>query len=206
MKRNLILAFAATLLIIFSGKQLNAQTKEDAGNAFNAALELSKTDMAGAVVKMQDVLKMCSVVGKDADSLKIKIGKVLSVFQFNTGNSLMKDRKFDAAFQAFEKSVEFATTYADENKIKDKAEALLVKLYGTKAGMLIKTDADSAIMFADKSLKLDPGFAKALFTKGQAYERLRIRWKGQKSCGFLAIFKPYLKSNRTAISFNVNIS
>ena len=60
MKKTLILAFAITILTTFSGKHLLAQTKEEAGNAFNAALELSKTDISGAIVKMQDVLKMCA--------------------------------------------------------------------------------------------------------------------------------------------------
>jgi tetratricopeptide (TPR) repeat protein len=171
MKKTLILAFAITILTTFSGKYLFAQTKEEAGNAFNAALELSKTDMAGAVVKMQEVLKMCSTVGKEADSLKMKVEKVLPVFQYNVGNNLLKEKNFDLALPAFEKSNEFAIAYSDDN-IKEKSESQLVKLYTNKGNTLLKAEnADEAIVYLDKALKFDPEYSKALFTKGQAYKK-----------------------------------
>jgi tetratricopeptide (TPR) repeat protein len=171
MKKTLILAFAVILLTTFSGKNLLAQTKEDAGNAFNAALELSKTDMAGAVVKMQDVLKMCTAVGKDADTLKMKVGTVLPVWQYNIGNNFLKEKNFDLALPAFEKSHDFAIAYADEN-IKGKSEDQLERLYTNKGNTLLKAEkADSAILFLDKALKLDPGYSKALYAKGQAYKK-----------------------------------
>ncbi len=167
----MILALALTILTSFSVKNLNAQTKEDAGNAFNAALELAKTDNAGAVVKMQDVLKMCSTVGKDADSVMLRVSKVLPVYQFNSGNDLMKLKNYDLAIPAFEKSIEFAVAYADAN-IKEKSEAQLVRLYYVKGSNLLKSDkADSAIIALDKALKFDPEYSKALFTKGQAFKK-----------------------------------
>jgi tetratricopeptide (TPR) repeat protein len=172
MKKTLILAFAITILTTFSGKFLSAQTtKEDAGNAFNAALELSKTDMAGAVIKMQDVLKMCAAVGPEADTLKMKVGTVLPVWQYNVGNNFLKEKKYDLALPAFEKSNEFAIAYADEN-IKVKSEDQLEKLYTNKGNNLLKAEkADSAILFLDKALKLDPEYSKALYAKGQAYKK-----------------------------------
>lgn len=171
MKKTLILAFAITILTVFSGKQLLAQTKEDAGNAFNAALELSKTDMAGAVVKMQDVLKMCTAVGKDADTLKMKVGTVLPVWQFNVGNNLVKEKKYAEALLAYEKSDEYATTYSDAN-IKEKSESMLIKLYTNEGNNLAKEEkTDEAIAYFDKALKLDPNYSKASYAKGQAYKK-----------------------------------
>lgn len=171
MKKTLILAFAVTILTTFSGKQLLAQTKEEAGNAFNAALELSKTDMSGAIIKIQDVIKMCATVGKEADSLKMKCTTVLPVWQYNVGNNFLKDKNFDLALPAFEKSNDYAIAYADKN-IEDKSEAQLVKLYTNKGNILLKAEkADSAILFLDKALKLDPAYSKALYAKGQAYKK-----------------------------------
>ncbi len=181
MKKILILAFAVTIISTFSGNSLFAQTKEETSNAFNAALELSKTDMTGAIVKMQDVLKMCNTVGKDADSLKMKVAKVLPAWQFNVGNTFLKEKKYDLALNAFEKSLSFSETYADGN-IKDKSQDLLVKLYTNKANMLLKAEkADSAILFLDKSLKYDPSYSKALFTKGQAYKKTGDNVKMQEN-------------------------
>jgi tetratricopeptide (TPR) repeat protein len=171
MKKTLILAFALTIIATFTGMQSMAQTKEEAGNAFNAALELSKTDMAGAIVKMQDVLTMCSKVGPEADSLKMKVTKVLPAWQYNVGNSILKDKKYDQALAAFEKSSEFATAYGDEN-IREKSNEMLEKLYTNKGNTLLKDEkADSAIFFLDKALKLDPEYSKALFAKGQAFKK-----------------------------------
>lgn len=171
MKKTLILAVVITLFTTLSANQSVAQTKEDAGNAFNAALELSKTDMAGAIVKIQDVMKMCTVVGKDADSLKIKITKILPSWQYNVGNNLLKDKNFDLALAAFEKSNAFALTYADAN-IKEKSEGQLVKLYTNKGNTLLKAEkADSAIINLDKALKIDPTYSKALFAKGQSFKK-----------------------------------
>jgi len=171
MNKTLLLAVAITLLSAFSGKNLLAQTKEDAGNIFNAALELSKTDIPAAIVKMQDVLKACTTLGSDADSLKMKVTKVLPAWQFNVGNNLVNEKKLDLAILAYEKSVVYADTYADDN-IKKMAEAQLTSLYTNKGISLQKAESsDSAIIFLDKALKLDPEQNKALFYKGLAYKK-----------------------------------
>lgn len=171
MKKTLILAFAITILTVFSGKQLLAQTKEDAGNAFNAALELSKTDMAGAVVKMQDVLKMCTAVGTEADTLKMKVTTVLPVWQYNVGNNLLKEKKYDLAVTAFEKSHELSIAYADDN-IKAKSEDILAKLYVNNGNNLVKTQKyDDAIVYFEKAVKYDPAYSKAYYANALAYKK-----------------------------------
>jgi len=171
MKKTLILAFAVTILTTFSSKYLNAQTKEDAGTAFNAALELSKTDLAGSIVKMQDVLKMCSAIGADADTIKMNVIKVLPVWQYNIGNNFLKEKKYDLATTAYEKSKEMATLYADDN-IKQKSEEILVKLYVNKGNTLVQTlNYDEALTYFDKALTLDPTYSKALYAKGMVYKK-----------------------------------
>ncbi len=171
MKKTLILAFAVTILTSFSGKYLHAQTKEDAGNAFNAALELSKTDMTGAVTKMQEVIKMCATVGKDADSLKMKCTTVLPVWQYNVGNNFLKEKKYDQAIIAFEKSNELALTYSDDN-IKEKSQSILSKLYVNNGNNLVKTlKYDDAISYFEKALKFDPEYSKAYYANALAYKK-----------------------------------
>ncbi len=171
MKKTMILAFAITLFATFNAKNLNAQTKEEAGTAFNAALELSKSDLAGAVGKMQDVIKMCNVLGADADTIKMNATKVIPVWQYNVGNSFLKTKKYDLATTAFEKSNDLATAYEDEN-IKQKSGDILVKLYANKGNNLSQTSKyDDAITYFDKALALDPTYGKALYAKGQVYKK-----------------------------------
>ncbi len=171
MKKTLILAFAITILTTFSGKFLMAQTKEDAGNAFNAALELSKTDMAGAVIKMQDVLKMCTTIGTEADTLKMKVTTVLPVWQYNVGNNFIKAKKYPQAVTAYEKSRDMAVEYSDDN-IKEKSESMLAKLYVNNGNNLIKAQKyDDAIVEFEKGLKCDPSYSKAYYANALAYKK-----------------------------------
>lgn len=171
MKKTLILAFAVGILTVFNLKYLSAQTKEEAILAFNATLDLSKTDLAAAVVKMQDVVKMCSAVGKDADTLKMKASAVIPAWQYNVGNNFKNDKKYDLALTSYEKSYQLASTYADAN-IKEKSASQLVLLYTSKGNTLYKADkADSALIFLDKALAYDPAYNKALFAKGQVYKK-----------------------------------
>lgn len=171
MKKTLILASALFILTFFSAKTLVAQTKDEAIVAFNSTLELSKTDLAGAVSKMQEVVKMCSVIGKEADTLKMKATAVIPAWQYNIGNNLKNDKKYDLAIAAYEKSNQYASAYGDAN-IKDKSNNQLALLYFSKGSTLNKADkADSALLFLDKALALNPENGKALFTKGQVYKK-----------------------------------
>jgi tetratricopeptide (TPR) repeat protein len=171
MKKTLILAIAVTIIATFNSKILQAQTKDEAIMAFNSTLELSKTDLAGAVVKMQDVVKMCTTIGADADTLKMKATAVIPAWQFNVGNNLLRDKKYDLAIAAYEKSNTLATTYVDQN-IKEKSANQLVLLYTSKGNTLYKGEkADSALLFIDKALSYNPDYSKALFTKGQVYKK-----------------------------------
>jgi len=171
MKKTLFVASALLIMILFSGVKANAQTKDEAGTAYNAVLELSKTDLPAAVIKMQDVIKMCATVGAEADDLKKKAGSLLPAWQYNIGNNLLKDKNNDGALVAYEKSLEFANTYSDGN-IKEKSEGQLVKLYASKGSQLMKSDSmDKAIAYFDKALRLDPEYGKALYAKGMVYKK-----------------------------------
>ena len=181
MKKTLILAFAVTILITFNVKYLQAQTKDDAIVAFNAALELSKTDMATAVVKMQDVVKMCTTVGSEADTIKMKATSVLPIFQYNVGNNLLRDKKYDLAIAAFEKSDKMAIDYSEAN-IKEKSEDILVKLYANQGNGFIKAAKnDDALAAFDKAIQLDPEYSKAYYAKGQIYLKKGDKVKMQEN-------------------------
>lgn len=199
MKKNAIYVLTLTIAMIFAGFTSMAQTKEDAGTAYNAALELSKTDMPAAIEKMQEVVKMCSTLGADADDLKANAIKVIPGWQYNIANGFLKEKNFDLAIPAFEKSAELAKQFSDAN-ILDKSETQLPKIYFAKGQSMMKADnADEAIVWFDKSLKYDPDFAKAYVSKGQAFKKKGDNVKMQENLE-IAIDKG-TKSNDT-ISVN----
>ena len=181
MKKTLFLAFALTIIAIFNAKNLQAQTKDDAIVAFNSTLELSKTDLAGAVVKMQEVVKMCTTIGKEADTLKMKATSVIPAWQYNAGNNLLRDKKYDLAIASFEKSHKMAIDYSDAN-IKQKSEEILVKLYANQGNGLIKVSKyDDALVAFDKAIQLDPEYSKAYYAKGQIYLKKGDKVKMQEN-------------------------
>lgn len=166
-----MLAFALTIVTTFSVKNLHAQTKEDAIVAFNAALELSKTNLDGAIVKMQDVVKMCTTIGADADTLKMKAGTVIPVWQYNVANNLITSKKYNLAIAAYEKSNALAVKYGDDN-IKEKSAGQLTILYKNKGYSAYQANKlDSAVIYLDKSLSFDPNYATAMYLKGLIYKK-----------------------------------
>lgn len=179
MKNKLFLAFAIAIITLLPGVKSFAQTLEEIGNNYNAARELSKTDMTTAVAKMQEVLQQCVKVGPEADELKGNITKVLPNWQYAVANNLLKeqnnlepkDRNYNKAIAEFEKSESFGKLYND-NSIVEKAQNTLESLFSKQGIMMLQKDsADKAIAYFDRALKLNPENAKILLAKGQALRK-----------------------------------
>ena len=148
-----------------------AQTKNDAAIAFNAALQLSGTDLPGAIKAMTDVIGMCDKVGADANDLKANAQKAIPGWQYQIASNFLKDKKIDDAQVALEKSLELANLYNDADT-KDKASKQLSKVYVAQGYGLLKAEkADEALALFDKAIGLQPTYAKAYFGKGQAYKK-----------------------------------
>lgn len=148
-----------------------SQTKNDAAIAFNAAVQLSGTDIPGAIKAMTDVIGMCDKVGADANDLKANAQKAIPAWHYQIANNFLKDKKIDEAQLSLEKSFELADLYKDADT-KDKASKQLSKVYVAKGNGLLKTEkTDDAIVLFDKAIVLQPTYAKAYFAKGQAYKK-----------------------------------
>lgn len=148
-----------------------AQTRNDAAMAFNAALQLASTDVQGAIKAMTDVISLCDKVGADANDLKLNAQKAIPGWQYQIANNYLKDKKIDEAQVALEKSLELAELYNDADT-KDKASKQLSKVYVAKGNSLLKTEkTDEALSLFDKAIGLQPTYAKAYFARGQAYKK-----------------------------------
>lgn len=148
-----------------------AQTRNDAAMAFNAAVQLSATDLPGAVKAMNDVIVACEKAGAEADDLKANAQKAIPGWYYQIANNFLKEKKIDDAQVPLEKSIEFATLYNDTD-VKGKASQVLSKVYYSKGNSLVKLNkADEAIVFFDKAIALQPTLALAYFGKGQALNK-----------------------------------
>lgn len=148
-----------------------AQTRNDAALAFNAALQMASTDIPGAIKAMTDVISLCDKVGADANDLKVNAQKAIPGWQYQIANNYLKDKKIDEAQVALEKCIELATIYNDE-ETKDKASKQLSKVYVANGNSLLKAEkTDEALVLFDKAIGSQPTYAKAHFSRGQAYKK-----------------------------------
>lgn len=199
MRRNAIYVLTLAIALVFAGLNSMAQTKEDAGTAYNAALELSKTDMPAAIDKMLEVVKMCNSIGAEADDLKSGASKAIPGWQYNLANGFLKEKNYDQAIPAFEKSADLAKQFNDAN-ILEKSENQLPKIYYAKGQAMLKAEnADEALTWYDKSLKYDPEFAKAYVAKGQAFKKKGDNAKMQENLE-IAIEKGTKSNDTTSVN------
>lgn len=150
-----------------------AQTKNDAAIAFNAAVQLSNTNVPGAIKAMTDVISMCDKAGADANDIKLNAQKAIPEWYYQIAGTDLKNKKINEAQIALEKSVESAELYKQDDA-KTKASDQLSRVYLAKGyGLLKLNKTDEAIALFDKAINLQPTYAKAYFAKGQGYMKKR---------------------------------
>lgn len=196
MKKNILITAAFTAFLLIQSLALFAQTKDEAGNAYNAARTLSATDKAAALKGMNDVVSMCEKIGADADDIKKMAVAVIPDWQYQIANDFLKEKKYDEAIAAFEQTIVYADKYSDQEK-KTKSLNQLPKIHYFKGQDALKAEnADAAIASFDKAIGYDAEYTKAYFSKGAAYKK-----KGDFDNMQKAMDKAYelgIKTNDTA--------
>jgi len=187
---------AALAALLLTSSNVTGQTKDEAGNAYNAARTLAATDKAGALKGMLDVVAMCEKIGADADDIKAMASSVIPDWQYQIANDFLKGKQYDEAIAAFDQTIIYADKFKDTEK-KEKSLNQLPKLYFTKGQEQLKAEkTDDAIASFDKAIGFDPEYTKAYFSKGAAYKK-----KGDFDQMQIAMDKAYelgIKNNDTA--------
>jgi len=165
--------FAVLLMAFFTlnAGSLFAQTLQEASDAYGKAKELINTDLPGAITGLVNVAGMCDKIGAEADDLKKIVTSAIPDLQYSLANGFLKEKKYDEAIAAFEKTTEFATQYNDTEKI-GKVQAQLPKIYYAKGLEQFKAEnVDGALASLEKATTLDPEYTKAFYTKGLIYKK-----------------------------------
>lgn len=169
MKKILAVIFM-TFTALMAGN-LYGQTLQEAADAYNKALEQKNTDLPGSINSLISVSAMCDKVGTEADDLKKMVNGAIPDLQYSLANNLLREKKYDEAIAAFDKTSEYAKKYNDPEKI-EKVQAQVPKIYFAKGLDQFKAeDIDGALASMNKATELDPEYTKAFYTKGLIYKK-----------------------------------
>lgn len=164
-----ILTFFGVLLISISSF---GQTKDDAVNAYNKAVELANTDLAGAVNAMKESADLAAKVGPEADTIGLMAQQQIATLQYNYAAALYKEKKIDEALENFLMARDYAVQYNDP-ATKAKTDDLLPKLYLSKGVNEYKNNQfDAAVASYSKAIEYDSTMARAYLNMGVAYKKL----------------------------------
>jgi tetratricopeptide (TPR) repeat protein len=169
MKRIKIIAI---LMMLSFGIHVTAQTLDEAGAAFNQAIQFSKDlKYAEAVKSYEQTISICKQLGDTAMDLQLKAEQQLPGTYFNLAKSFFDAKSYEEAVPYFEKSAQYADQMG-EIKTGDASRAYLAGIYIALGNTDLKNDAfDQAIEKYNKSLEYKPGYYKAYYGMGLVYKK-----------------------------------
>jgi len=162
-----MLCFAVTGMIY-------AQTINDVINLFNDAAEkTNKGEYETAISDFEELLVVAPKVGEEANDLLGKAKEQLPVLYWQIAAANLKQRKFEEAIPALEKTVELATEFNNSTSSKDRATRTLPQVY-TAVGTMKFRDKDftGSVEMFKKALQYDNNNTKAYLGIGLSYAEM----------------------------------
>ena len=181
-----------------------SQSKDEAGVAYNDGIQFVKADdYNGAIEAFEKAISICNEVGAEADEIKSMASQQLPAQYYKSAMAIYKEKKLDESIKRFEKTAEIAKKYNDAG-IEKKANKMIPQLYNVKGGTYLKKkDYDNALKNFDIAIEKDPEFAKAYYSKGLVYNKLKDPVK-MKEAFDLSIQKAEAKGNSKTSSRSKN--
>ncbi len=170
MKKLSVLILSLVTFLFLASPALNAQTIDDAGNAFNNALKLKDTDPNGAITAFKECISMCDKLGDNGNELKAQSSAQIPALYFKMAKDAYTAKNNEEAIRLAEQTCEAAKTY-NTPEVDAKAKDFLAQLYYGKGNEFLKAkDADNALVQLDKALAFDAKLNKAIFSKMLVYK------------------------------------
>jgi len=174
--------FILLTLIGFTSLNVYSQTKDDAGEAYNEGIQYVKAeDFNNAIASFEKAISICETVGIEADEIKDMAAQQLPAICYKSATNMYKSKEIDESIKQYEKTIELAQKYNNEG-IEKKAKKMIPQLYNYKGSKFIKQkDYDNALKQFEIAIQKDPEFAKAYYSKGLVYNKLKEPVKMKES-------------------------
>lgn len=170
MKKLSVITLSVLAFFLVAVQGLNAQTIDEAGTAFNNALQLKDTDANGAITAFKECISICEKLGDEGNELKSKAMGIIPGLYLKLAKDAYAAKNNDEAIKFGEQTIEASKTY-NSPETEGKAKDFLAQLYYGKGNELLKAkDVDNALVQLDKALAIDAKMNKAVFSKMLVYK------------------------------------
>jgi len=161
------------IVCAFIGTTLNAQDRNEVIASYNEGAKAMQTDVNAAIKAFENVITLSDKVGETAADLKQKAVQVLPGLYVRAAlNAINEKKSAPEIIRAAKKAAEMAEKYNNATA-KENSGKVLVQGYNTMAtGYFGQNDFDNALLAFDSLLKVNPGFANAIYNKALIYIRL----------------------------------
>lgn len=167
-----------TLLFVWSVlfvQTAQAQSLAEITTAYNDAVSLAATDPSGAQRALTDLLPKFEALGEEGADLKGKVEQNIPAMQYKAAIKAYKAKEISTAIAGFENALTLSETYKNED-IPSKVKPQLPSLYYSQGRSLIKQkNKEGAMVAFNKSIELDPNFAKAYYGKSMLFRNELLR-------------------------------
>jgi len=167
--KKLLLLSAMSLVL---GLQAQGQTLKDAIDAFNTGMDLAGSDIKAAISSVEKSLQIASLLGEEGEEVKEMAEVQIPGLYFDLAMGQYKERNIPEAITGFEGAIVVADKFSDSNT-KRRTESVLHQLYAIQGNTLFReNNNEEALGLFDKSIAINPQFARAYLGKGLVYRRL----------------------------------
>jgi len=171
---KLSLLFVGILIMGFSFNTLGQEyTMEDATRSIKKGDQKKRADdYPAAINAFSECVEICNHLGTSADELRVDAEKKLVKSHLDYANELLKESKYDESLKHYEKAVELAEKYKQED-YKAKAERNIPKVYYQKGKDFLSDNIfKEAITNFEEAIKRDPDYPWAYVRKAQTYMKM----------------------------------